>query len=134
MWAEHNRHASLVEYDVAPLEESMKIHYFKEGIKDPTLEAARNAILVNRTQFPDFDSVMQLYVTSKRGQKSENAVSPGQQLSAITGHGGGRGRSGAGRGGVRGWGDPDVRQRGLVSQADIDRVTTVENKHYPEKG
>ena len=131
--AEHNLHASFVKYNVAPLEESMKIHYFKEGIKDPTLEAARNAILVNRTQFPDFDSVMQLYVTSKRGQKSENAVSPGQQLSAITGHGGGRGRGGAGRGGVRGWGDPDVRQRGLVSQADIDRVTTVENKHYPEE-
>ena len=131
--AEHNLHASFVKYNVAPLEESMKIHYFKEGIKDPTLEAARNAILVNRTQFPDFDSVMQLYVTSKRGQKSENAVSPGQQLSAITGHGGGRGRGGAGRGGVRGWGDPDVRQRGLVSQADIDRVTTVENKHYPKE-
>jgi hypothetical protein len=72
--AEHNRHASLVEYDVAPLEESMKIHYFDEGIKDPTLDAARNAILVNRTQFPDFDSVMQLYVTSKCGQKSEAAA------------------------------------------------------------
>ena len=72
--AEHNRHASLVEYDVAPLEESTKIHYFEEGIKDPTLDAAWNAILVNRTQFPDFDSVMQLYVTSKRGQKSEAAA------------------------------------------------------------
>jgi hypothetical protein len=35
--AEHNRHASLLKYDVAPLEESMKIHYFEEGIKDPTL-------------------------------------------------------------------------------------------------
>ena len=130
--AEHNRHASFVKYDVAPLEESMKIHYFEEGIKDPTQEAARNAILVNRTQFPDIDSVMQLYMTSKRGQKSENGVSPGRQLSAITGHGGGRGRGGAGRGG-RGWGDPDARQRGLVSQADIDRVTTVENTHYPEE-
>jgi hypothetical protein len=74
--AEHNRHASLVEYDVAPLEESMKIHYFEEGIKDPTLDAAQNAILVNRTQFPDFDSVMQLYVTSKRSQKSDT-VPPG---------------------------------------------------------
>jgi hypothetical protein len=35
--AEHNRHASLLEYDIAPLEESMKIHYFEEGIKDLTL-------------------------------------------------------------------------------------------------
>ncbi len=105
--AEHNRHSSLHDYGVTPLEESMKIHYFEEGIKDPTLDAARNAILVNRSQFPDFDSVMQLYVTSKRSQKSE-ATPPGRQLSAITGRGGGgRGRDGAGRGG-RGRGDPDA--------------------------
>jgi hypothetical protein len=45
--AEHNRHTSLLEYGIAPLEKSMKIHYFEEGIKDPTLDAARNAILVN---------------------------------------------------------------------------------------
>ncbi len=63
--AEHNRHTSLLDYSIAPLEESMKIHYFEEGIKDPTLDAAWNAILVNRSQFPDFDSVMHLYVTSK---------------------------------------------------------------------
>ena len=75
---------------------------------------------------------MQLYVTSKRGQKSENAISPGRQLSAITGRGGGRGCGRADRiGGGRG--DPDARQRGLVSQADINRVTTIENKHYPEE-
>jgi hypothetical protein len=126
--AEHNRHASLMEYDVAPLEEGMKIHYFEEGIKDPTLDAARNAILVNRSQFPDFESVMQLYVNSKRSQKSDPGVSQGRQLSAVTG---GRGGGGAGRGG-RGRGDPDARRKGLVSQADIDKVTTVENKHYPE--
>ena len=130
--AEHNHHASLVENGVAALEESMKIHYFEEGIKDPTLEAAWNAILVNRMQFPDFDSVMQLYVTSKRGQKSEAAVHQGRQLSAVTGRGRGRGRGGASHGG-RGRGDPDARQRGLVSQADIDKVTTIENKHYPKE-
>jgi len=129
--AEHNRHASLVEYAVPPLEESMKIHYFEEGIKDPTLDAARNAILVNRCQFPDFDSVMQMYVTSKRCQKSDSVASQGRQLSAVTGgRGGGRGGGGAGRGG-RGRGDPDARRKGLVSQADIDKVTTVENRHYP---
>jgi hypothetical protein len=69
--AEHNLHTSLLEYGIAPLEESMKIHYFEEGIKDPTLDAARNAISVNRSQFPDFDSIMQLYVTSKQSQKPE---------------------------------------------------------------
>jgi hypothetical protein len=130
--AEHNCHASLLEYGIAPLEESMKIHYFKEGIKDPTLDAARNTILVNHTQFPDFDSIMQLYVTSKRGQKSEAAAPQGRQLSAVTGRGGGRGRGGADHGG-RGRGNPNAQQKGLVSQADIDKVTNIKNKHYPEE-
>ena len=35
--AEHNQYASLVEYGIAPLEEGMKILYFEDGIKDPTL-------------------------------------------------------------------------------------------------
>ena len=47
------------------LSSSTTFHYFEEGIKDPTLDAARNAILVNHSQFPDFDSVKHLYVTSK---------------------------------------------------------------------
>ena len=88
--AEHNRHASLLEYDVAPRKESMKIHYIEEGIKDLTLDAARNAILVNCSQFPDFDSVMHLYVTSKQSQKSD-ATPPGRQLSAVMGGRGGGG-------------------------------------------
>jgi hypothetical protein len=92
---EHNRHSALVEYDVTPLEESMKIHYFEKGIKDPTLDAAWNAILVNRMQFSNFDSVMQLYMTSKRSQKSSDTGPPGRQLSAITRRGGG-GRGGGG--------------------------------------
>jgi len=131
--AEHNRYASLVEYGVHPLEESMKILYFEDGIKDPTLEAARNTIMVDRSRFQDFNSVMHMYVTSKRSQKSESGVSSGRQISAVTGgRGGSRGGGGAGRGG-HGRGDPDAQCKGLVSQAKIDKVTTVENKHYPEE-
>jgi hypothetical protein len=43
-----------------------------------------------------------------------------------------QGCSGAGHGG-RDRGDPDAPQRGLVSQADINKVTNIENKHYPDK-
>jgi hypothetical protein len=111
----------------------MKLLYFEDGIKDPSLDAARNAILVDRTQFQDFESVMNMYVTSKRSQKSDPGVSQGCQLSAVTGgHGGGRGGGGAGRSG-RGRGDPDTRRKGLVSQADMDKVTHIENKHYPDE-
>ena len=48
------------------------------------------------------------------------------------GHGGSRGGGEAGRAG-RGRGDPDARCKGLVSQADIDKVTSVKKKHYPEE-
>jgi len=117
--AEHNRYASLEEYGVTPLEESMKILYTEDGIKDPTLDAAWNAILVDRTWFQDFESMMNMYVTSKRSQKPDPGVSQGRQLSAVTGgRGGGRGGGGTGRGG-RGRGDPDARRKGLVSQAKI---------------
>jgi hypothetical protein len=62
----------------------MKIHYFEEGIKDTTLDAAQNVILFNRTQIPNFnfDSAMQLYVTSKCGQESKTAPQ-GHNLSAM---------------------------------------------------
>ena len=78
--------------------------------------------------------MMNMYVTSKRSQRSDPGVSQGCQLSAVTGgRGGSRGGGGTGRGG-RGRGDLDARRKGLVSQADIDKmVTTVENKHHPEE-
>jgi len=128
---QHNRHASLSEYNVPALEESMKIHYFEEGIKDPSLEAARNAILVNRHLYTEFEAVMQLYVTSKRGQKSFEPATQGRKLSAVSGRGVTfQGRGGPGRGG-RGRGDPGARQRGLVPQAEIDKVRDIEAKRYP---
>jgi hypothetical protein len=98
-----------------------------------TVDAAQNAILVNRLQFQDFDSLMHMYLTSKRSQKSEAAVLQWRQLSAVTGRGGGWGRGGAGRGGC-GWGDPKAQQRGLVSKAKINKkVTTVKNKRITPK-
>ena len=36
---QHNHHAALAKWNVAPLEESMKIHYFEDGISDPSLAA-----------------------------------------------------------------------------------------------
>ena len=54
-----------------PLEESMKIHYFEDGITDPLLAGVKTTILVDRTRFEDFDSVMRVYVDFKRAQKPE---------------------------------------------------------------
>ncbi len=68
---QHNRHAALAEWDVAPLEERAKINYFEDGISDPSLAAVKTMILVDHTRFEDFDSVMRVYVIFKRAQKPE---------------------------------------------------------------
>jgi hypothetical protein len=97
---QHNRHAALAEYDVAPLEESMKIHYFEDGISDPLLATVKTTILVDRTRFESFDFVMRVYVNFKHAQKPEAPAQKVCNVSALQGRGGGRqGRGGCGRGG-----------------------------------
>ncbi len=63
---QHNCHAALAEWNVKPLEETMKIHYFKGGITDPSFASVRSMITVDCTKFQEFDAVMCLYVNYKR--------------------------------------------------------------------
>jgi hypothetical protein len=63
---QHNRHAALAEWNVKPLEETMKIHHFEGGITDPSFASVKSTILVDHTKFQDFDAVMRLYVNYKR--------------------------------------------------------------------
>ena len=119
---QHNRLAALQEYGVQGLDEAMKIHYFEEGIKDDSLTAAKTMILADRTKFPDFTSVMNLYSNLKRTQKTDIAPT-GRTISALNQGrgGGGRGRGGTGRGRGRGRGSMP-RAFGLVPQAEIDNL------------
>jgi hypothetical protein len=124
---QHNCHAALAEYDVAPLEESMKIHYFEDGISDPLLAAVKTTILVDCTRFKIFD-VMRVYVNFKRAQKPEAPAQQVCNVSALQVCGGGRqGRGGQGRGGRGGSGG---RLNGGIPQKEIDKVTTIEAHHY----
>ncbi len=59
---QNNCHAALAEWNVKPLEETMKIHYFEGGITDPSFASIRSTIMVDRTKFQEFDAVMRLYV------------------------------------------------------------------------
>jgi hypothetical protein len=121
---QHNGHAVLAEYDVAPLEESMKIHYFEDGISDPSFTAFKTMILVDRTRFKNFDSVIRVYVNFKRAQKPEAPAQQVCNVSALQGRGGGRqGHGGRGRGGGGGSGG---RLNGGIPQEEINKVTTVE--------
>ncbi len=62
---QHNHHADLAEWNVKPLEESMKIHYFEDGITDPSFGSVKSTIPVDRTKFQEFDAMMRLYVNYK---------------------------------------------------------------------
>jgi hypothetical protein len=59
---QHNRHAALAKWNVKPLEETMKIHYFEGGITDPSFASVKSTIMVDCQKFQDFDAVMLLYV------------------------------------------------------------------------
>ncbi len=125
---QHNRHAALAEWNAKPLEESMKIHYFKDGITDPPFASVKSMILVDRTKFQEFDAVMRLYVNYKRSQKAEAPTHQARNVSALQGRGGGRqGRGGRGRGGR---GGPGGHLSGGVPQEEVDKVSTVEARYY----
>jgi hypothetical protein len=130
---QHNRLAALQEYGVQGLDEAMKIHYFEEGIKDDSFNSVKTMILADRTKFPDFTSVMNLYSSFKRTQKNDIAPQ-GRTISALNQGrgGGGQGRGGTGRGRGRGRGGMP-RSFGLVPQEEIDKVTGIENKIYPDE-
>jgi hypothetical protein len=55
---QHNYHASLAKYGVAPLEETMKIHYFEDRISDSSFASIKSTIMVYRQKFQEFDAVM----------------------------------------------------------------------------
>ncbi len=106
----------------------MKIHYFKDGITDPSFASVKSTILVDCMKFQEFDAVMRLYVNYKRSQKAEAPIHQACNYSALQGCGGGRqGRGGHGRGGR---GGPGGCLSGGVPQKEVDKVSTVEAPYY----
>jgi hypothetical protein len=97
---QHNRHAALSKYGVAPLEKTIKIHSFEDGISDSSFSSVKSRILVDHQKFQEFDTVMRLYVNYKRMQKAEALTHQAHNVSALQGCGGGRqGHGGRGKGG-----------------------------------
>jgi hypothetical protein len=69
---QHNQHADLQEYRVAPLVENLKTLWFQDGVKDPSLDAVKVSINANRATFTDFDSDKNAFVEFKRIQNPTN--------------------------------------------------------------
>jgi hypothetical protein len=74
---QHNCYTALAEWNVKPLEESMKIHYFEDGVTDPSFASVKSTILVDHTKFQEFDAVMRLHVNYKHSEgRSPDPSSP----------------------------------------------------------
>jgi hypothetical protein len=86
---QHNQHADLQEYGVAPLAEYLKTLWFQDGIKNPSLNAVKASINANHASFTDFDSVKDACVEFKCTQNQTHDPRTRQVISvAHGGHGG----------------------------------------------
>ncbi len=128
---QHNQHADLQEYGVAPLAENLTTLFFQEGIRDSSLNAVKASINANRANFTDFDSVKDAYVEFKCTDNPTNDPRTQQVVSvARGGHGGGNypRRQDQGQGPQT----SDKCQKGLVSQSEVDKQTHIINRHYSD--
>ncbi len=66
---QHNCHAALSKRNAAPLEESMKIHYFEDRITDPFFASVKSTIMVDHLKCQEFDAVMQLMLITSTCRK-----------------------------------------------------------------
>jgi hypothetical protein len=128
---QHNQHADLQEYGVAPLAENLKTLWFEDGIRDPSLNAVKASINANCANFIDFDSVKDAYVEFKRTETPTNDPKTQQVASVACG---GRGGGNVSHRHDRGQGPqtPDKCQMGLVPQSEVNKHTHIANRHYSD--
>jgi hypothetical protein len=126
---QHNQHADLQEYGVAPLAENLKTLWFQEGIRDPSLNAVKVSTNANRANFTKFDSVKDAYVEFKRTENPTNDPRT-QQVASVAARGGRGGRNYPCRHDQgQGPQTSDKCQKGLVSQSEVDKQTHIINRH-----
>jgi hypothetical protein len=128
---QHNQHADLQEFGVAPLAKNLKTLWFQDGIKDPSLDAVKVSINANCANFTDFDSVKDACVEFKCTQNPTNDPRTRQVASVA------RGGRGCGSCPCK----QDCRQRTqtsdkyhkrLVPQAEVDKQTHTVLRHYSD--
>jgi hypothetical protein len=128
---QHNQHADLQEYRVVPLAENLKTLWFQDGIRDPSLNAVKASINTNHANFTDFDSVKDSYVEFKRTENLTNDPRTRQVASvARSGRGGGNFPHKHDRG--QGPQTFDNCQKGLVPQSEVDKQTSIIDRHYSD--
>jgi hypothetical protein len=126
---QHNQHADLQEYRLAPLAKNLKTLWFHDRIRDPSLNAVKAPINTNRANFTDFDSDKDAYVEFKCTENPTN--DPRTRQVASVAHGGRGGRNFPCKH-DQGQGPQtfDKCQKGLVPQSEVDKQTHIIDQHY----
>jgi hypothetical protein len=128
---QHNQHADLQAYGVAPLAKNLKTLWFQDGIRDPSFNAVKASINASRSNFTDFDSVKNACVKFKRTENPAKDPKTRQVASfACSGHGGGNYPHRPDRG--QGPQTLDKCQMGLVPQSEVNKQTQIVNRHYSD--
>ncbi len=124
---QHNQHADLQEYGVAPFAENLKALWFQDGIRDPSLNAVKASINANRANITDFDAVKDAYVEFKRTDNPTNDPRT-QQVASVARGGCGGGNYPRRHDQGQGPQNFDKHQKGLVPQSEVDKQTHIINR------
>ncbi len=81
---QHNLHADLADYGIAPLSKNLKILWFKEGITDRSFDVVKMNVIASPEQYATFQAVQEAYSTFHR-QRCLTDGPRAHQVSAIRG-------------------------------------------------
>jgi hypothetical protein len=124
---QHNLHADLADYGVAPLSENLKILWFKEGITDKSFDVVKMNVIASPERYATFQAVQEAYSTFHR-QRCLTEGPRARQVSAIRGTGR---RPNNPR--SRSRGDGDRRGRGVFSKAELDACHVVDKDYTDDE-
>jgi hypothetical protein len=124
---QHNLHADLADYGVAPLSENLKVLWFKEGITDKSFDVVKMNVIASPERYATFQAVQEAYSTFHR-QRCLTEGPRARQVSAIRGTGR---RPNNPR--SRSRGDGDRRGRGVFSKAELDACHVVDKDYTDDE-
>ncbi len=82
---QHNLHADLADYGVAPLSENLTVLLFKEGITDKSFDVVKMNVIASPDQYAPFQAVQEAYTF--HGQRCLTEGPRDCQVSAMRGTG-----------------------------------------------
>jgi hypothetical protein len=124
---QHNLHADLADYGVAPLSENLKILWFKEGITDRSFDVVKMNVIASPEQYATFQAVQEAYSIFH----SQRCLTDGPQARQVSAIRGTTRRPGPARSRSRGNGDR--RGQGVFTKAKLDACHVVDRVYSDDE-